>query len=114
MTPGDGLRDDIVQGASPRDVADFAVHHEAHRSLEVSYGLQCVLAEVAIWRLALPGCGSPDSSGSGWMVGQAGNGMTAMRAKAARRSSTQGQLAGNRRFRRRALRVSRAGTCSSR
>jgi hypothetical protein len=37
-----------------------------------------------------------------------------MRANTATRSPTQGQVAGSRRCRRRALRVSLAGTCSSR
>jgi hypothetical protein len=53
----------------------------------------------------------------GWWVdggGQAGRGMAAMRAKTATMSSTQGQVAGIRRCRSRALWVSRAGTCSNR
>ena len=52
--------------------------------------------------------------GSQRMVCQAGCGIALMRAKTATRSSTQGQVVGIRRCRRRALRVSRAGTCSSR
>jgi len=65
-------------------------------------------------RLALPVCGSPGFLGRVWTGGQAGNGTAPTRANTATRSSTQGQVAGIRKCLRRALRVSRAGTCRSR
>ena len=64
-------------------------------------------------RLALPVCGSPVPGVVGGRGGQAGSGMAAIRAKTATMSSAHGQDAGMRRLRRRALWVSRAGTCKS-
>src|SRR6476620_1834450 len=69
MTPRDGLRDDIVQGASPRDVADFAVHHEAHRGLEVSYGLNvfCPKSPSGGWRCRAAVLRIPRDRGGWWV-----------------------------------------------
>jgi hypothetical protein len=63
-------------------------------------------------------CGSPGGAGGGWSGtvarGQVRRGMAMTLAKVVTASVTQGQDAGSRRCRRRALVVRRAGTCRNR